>query len=81
LLIGNNTGDAQIRAGLPDSWIVGDKTGTCANGGGNDVAFFVTAEGKKYALAIYINALGLQADERAKLIASVANLAQRVLIE
>jgi beta-lactamase class A len=32
------TGTARIRAGLPPTWIAGDKTGTGANGAVNDVA-------------------------------------------
>ena len=32
------TGRARLRAGLPDGWTVGDKTGTGANGAHNDVA-------------------------------------------
>ncbi|MEV4284258.1 class A beta-lactamase [Nonomuraea bangladeshensis] len=35
----NQTGDARIRAGLPKSWTIGDKTGTNAEvGGANDIA-------------------------------------------
>ncbi len=32
------TGSQRIRAGLPKSWTVGDKTGTGANGAANDIA-------------------------------------------
>ena len=34
----NTTGDALVRAGTPDGWIVGDKTGTGAYGTRNDIA-------------------------------------------
>lgn len=37
-LVGNTTGDAQIRAGVPAGWRVGDKTGSGEYGTGNDVA-------------------------------------------
>ncbi|MEU6659756.1 class A beta-lactamase [Streptomyces sp. NPDC046821] len=37
-LVENTTGDRRIRAGLPKGWRVGDKTGTPAYGGVNDVA-------------------------------------------
>lgn len=37
-LMGNTTGDARLRAGLPKDWRVGDKTGTGENGASNDVA-------------------------------------------
>jgi beta-lactamase class A len=37
-LVGCKTGDAKLRAGLPKSWRVGDKTGSGAHGSSNDVA-------------------------------------------
>jgi len=37
-LIGNTTGDAVIRAGVPHRWTVGDKTGTASHGTRNDIA-------------------------------------------
>ncbi|MFB7995917.1 class A beta-lactamase [Streptomyces sp. NPDC056002] len=37
-LVENTTGDKRIRAGLPPGWRVGDKTGSPAYGGVNDVA-------------------------------------------
>lgn len=37
-LKGNTTGGASIRAGVPNNWIVGDKTGRCDYGSTNDIA-------------------------------------------
>jgi beta-lactamase class A len=37
-LVGNTTGAARIRAGLPPDWRVGDKTGSGSFGSANDVA-------------------------------------------
>ncbi|MCG3471054.1 class A beta-lactamase [Xenorhabdus bovienii] len=37
-LKGNTTGGTSIRAGVPDNWIVGDKTGRCDYGSTNDIA-------------------------------------------
>ncbi|MEU2776950.1 class A beta-lactamase [Streptomyces sp. NPDC007162] len=37
-LLANTTGGERIRAGLPEDWTVGDKTGTGAHGTANDVA-------------------------------------------
>jgi len=37
-LVGNTTGDARIRASVPDGWTVGDKTGSGGYGTMNDVA-------------------------------------------
>lgn len=37
-MLANTTGAKQIRAGLPDGWRIGDKTGSGGNGTGNDIA-------------------------------------------
>nr|WP_310522440.1 class A beta-lactamase [Polymorphobacter sp.] len=37
-LIANTTGDSRLRAGLPKTWRIGDKTGTGDNGTVNDIA-------------------------------------------
>jgi beta-lactamase class A len=37
-MVATSTGDARLRAGFPDGWRVGDKTGTSNNGVANDVA-------------------------------------------
>ncbi|WP_244941809.1 serine hydrolase [Streptomyces rubrogriseus] len=36
-LVANTTGDATIRAGMPAGWLIGDRTGTEAQGERNDV--------------------------------------------
>lgn len=33
----NTTGDRRLKAGLPADWVIGDKTGTSANGSHNDI--------------------------------------------
>ncbi len=52
-LIGNQTGDDKIRAGVPSTWLVGDKTGSGANGAYNDVAIVWPETGHPYLLIIY----------------------------
>lgn len=48
------TGRARIRAGLPASWRVGDKTGTGPNGETNDIAFVdVPGRGRLFVAAYY----------------------------
>ena len=37
-LVANKTGDKRLRAGMPGSWRVGDKTGTGGHGSANDIA-------------------------------------------
>ncbi|MGY0504075.1 class A beta-lactamase [Luteimonas sp. e5] len=76
MLVGNTTGDSTIRAGLPRDWIAGDKTGSCAKGGRNDVAFLIAPSGNKYALSVYLNAPSSKEDERNAVIATTANLLQ-----
>lgn len=44
-MVASNTGLTRLRAGLPQGWKVGDKTGTGANGTTNDVAIAWRAEG------------------------------------
>jgi beta-lactamase class A len=38
LLVGNTTGDTLIRAGVPEGWVVGDKSGAGTYGTRNDIA-------------------------------------------
>lgn len=52
-LLGNTTGTKRIRAGVPASWRVGDKTGTGAYGTTNDIAVVWPAEGPPFTLAVY----------------------------
>lgn len=53
-LIGNTTGGARIRAGVPADWIVGDKTGTCGvYGTANDYAVIWPKTSPPVVLAIY----------------------------
>lgn len=52
-LKGNTTGDKRIRAGVPQGWIVGDKTGTGDYGTTNDVAVIWPTTGKPIVLVVY----------------------------
>ncbi|GAA3469839.1 class A beta-lactamase [Nonomuraea roseola] len=78
-LIGNKTGDARIRAGLPKSWAVGDKTGTTsAYGAANDIA--VVWPGKSGApiiMSIYTNRKAANAPADEKVIADTATILAR----
>ncbi|MFJ9536691.1 class A beta-lactamase [Streptomyces sp. NPDC101225] len=50
-LLTNTTGDHRIRAGLPATWTVGDKTGSGSYGTTNDVAVTWTPDGAPVVLA------------------------------
>ncbi|MFG2330774.1 class A beta-lactamase [Streptomyces sp. NPDC048604] len=65
----NETGDARIRAGLPDDWTVGDRTGTAvsAYGGAHDIAVATPPSGAPVILVVLTrrNAAGAQPDSGA----------------
>ncbi|MER5425041.1 class A beta-lactamase [Streptosporangium roseum] len=80
-LIANKTGDARIRAGLPKTWTVGDRTGTNSKyGAGNDIA--VVWPGKSAApiiMSIYTNRRAVDAAADDKVIADTADILARGL--
>jgi beta-lactamase class A len=51
-LVANTTGDAAIRAGVPAGWVVGDKTGTGAQGERNDVGIVLPPDRAPLVLAV-----------------------------
>ena len=68
----NETGAQLIRAGVPKTWIVGDKTGRCGNGATNDVAIIRPPGRAPIVVAIYsINSAG-SADDRSAILAETA---------
>ncbi|MEU7583027.1 class A beta-lactamase [Streptomyces sp. NPDC041068] len=56
-LLENTTGDKRIRAGLPKGWRVGDKTGSPAYGGVNDVAVAWPPQQAPLVLSVYTTRL------------------------
>ncbi|WP_033922066.1 class A beta-lactamase [Sphingomonas sp. 37zxx] len=55
----STTGLARLRAGLPKSWQVGDKTGTSGEGYVNDIAIATPPGRKPIFIACYLDAPGL----------------------
>ncbi|WP_407192358.1 class A beta-lactamase [Bradyrhizobium sp. STM 3566] len=70
-LIANKTGDARLRAGLPQSWRVGDKTGAGEHGTTNDVAIVWPPEHSPLIIAVYLTGASLDSGGRNDVIASV----------
>ena len=66
-----------IRAGVPNRWTVGDKTGRCANGAINDVAIIRPPGRAPILVAIYSIGSTSSADDRAAIVAEAA----RVIVE
>lgn len=70
----NETGGSMIRAGVPKTWSVGDKTGRGANGATNDIAIMRPPGNAPILLAIYSVGSTATADDRVAVIAEVAKL-------
>ncbi|MDP9861290.1 MULTISPECIES: class A beta-lactamase [Streptosporangium] len=77
----NKTGDERIRAGLPKTWIIGDKTGSSTNyGSTNDIAVIRTSESASpLIMAIYTTHRAADAPNDNKVIADTATILARAL--
>ncbi|MCZ8495061.1 class A beta-lactamase [Priestia megaterium] len=75
----NTTGDALIRAGVPKSWEVADKTGAGSYATRNDIAILWPPKGDPIVLAILSNRTGKDAEYNDKLIAEAAKQALKTL--
>ena len=73
-LAANTTGAKRIRAGLPLSWRVGDKTGTGENGAASDIAIVRPPERAPILIAVYLVGSSSDADHLNSAIASAASL-------
>src|SRR5947208_2438704 len=73
----NETGALMIRAGVPKTWTVGDKTGRSANGATNDVAIIRPSGRAAILVAIYSIGSSAPTDDRVAVIAETA----RVVVE
>jgi beta-lactamase class A len=70
-LIANKTGDSRLRAGLPKSWRVGDKTGAGEHGTTNDVAIVWPPDHAPLIISVYLTGAQLDSNGRNDIIASV----------
>jgi beta-lactamase class A len=71
----NTTGGARIRAGLPPSWTIGDKTGSSSSyGAANDIAVATPPSGAPLVLAIYTNRTAADAAYDNQVIADTATI-------
>lgn len=80
-LAATRTGDARIRAGLPQSWRIGDKTGTTSTyGAANDIAVAWPGGGAApIVLAVYTNRTTADAPAVDKVVARTAAILARGL--
>ena len=75
----NETGGSMIRAGVPKSWTVGDKTGRGANGATNDIAIVRPLDRAPILLAVYFVGSSAPADVRAATVAEAARVTMEFL--
>jgi beta-lactamase class A len=73
-LRGNTTGDERIRAGVPATWQVGDKTGTGDYGAMSDIAVLWPPASTPMLVAIYTTQTQRDAPYRADIVAQAARL-------
>lgn len=73
-LNGSTTGDRRIKAGLPEGWTSGGKTGSCGTAF-NDVALVKAPSGEEYVLAIYLDRPTVDAKAADSAIAEAARAA------
>lgn len=73
-MLGNTTGDARIRAGVPKDWRVADKTGTGDYGTANDVGIVWPPHRAPIVVAIYSTQHEKDAKARNDVIASAARI-------
>ncbi|AJE85127.1 beta-lactamase [Streptomyces albus] len=79
-LRGNTTGDARLRAGLPEDWTVADKTGTGEYGTTNDVGIAWTGDGTPLILSVLATQPDPEAPAVDALIAETARLLVPALV-
>lgn len=77
-MLGNTTGGDRLRAGLDPFWMVGDKTGTGANGASNDVAIVYPRGQAPFIIAVFYTGSSRSGDEKNAVIAAVAKIAAAV---
>jgi beta-lactamase class A len=71
-LVANRTGDARLRAGVPASWRVGDKTGTGPRGSANDIGILWPPGAAPLLVTSYLTGSALDGAGQSRVHAEVA---------
>jgi len=74
-LVANKTGDQRLRAGVPQGWRVGDKTGTGGHGATNDIGILWPPGRAPLLVAAYFAEAQASDAERSALLAEVGRIA------
>ncbi len=80
-LIHNTTGDALIRSGVPEGWLVGDKTGSASYGTRNDIGIIWPPDEDPIVIAVLSSKEQADAESDDALIAEATEAALRMLID
>lgn len=78
-LVANQTGDAKLRAGLPEGWRIGDKTGGGGHGTNNDVAVIWPPGSGPLIVSVYLTDSEASFEERNAAIAEIGRLVKAQL--
>ena len=71
-LVGSKTSDKTLRAGVPDGWVVGDKTGAGDNATRNDVGVLWPPGRAPVIVSVYLTQAKVPFEQRSAAIAAVA---------
>lgn len=71
-LVGNKTGDTRLRAGVPQGWRAGDKTGTGERGSANDIAIVWPPNRAPILIAAYLTETSAPPEQRNAVHADIA---------
>lgn len=74
-LIATKTGDKRLRAGFPEGWRIGDKTGTSMNGVANDIAVVWPPNRRPLIVTVYFAEAQASDEQRDAIIAEVGRIA------
>ena len=76
-MVACKTGTERIRAGLPATWAVGDKTGSGDLATSNDIAVLWPPKRPPIVLTVYLTNATVSSDARNAAIARVATIVQK----
>jgi beta-lactamase class A len=79
-LIANKTGDAKLRAGMPTSWRIGDKTGGGNHGTMNDVAVIWLPGREPLIVSIYMTETSASFEDRNAAFAELGKTLRELLV-
>jgi beta-lactamase class A len=78
-LLGNRTGDARLRAGLPPGWRCGDKTGSGERGSTNDIGVIWPPQSAPVLVTVYLTETSATSEARNATLADVGRAIARAL--